>query len=133
LVVDDCVAIPFFNDTHLANDEFLDPGSERDPEFDVEDFLLSGWGITRMPDQEPEDIELVFNGPAANWVGEENWHPTQQVHWLEDGRVRFCLRLPVTEEFSRWVLGYGSYCEVIRPDTLRDWIQSEAQALLRAG
>jgi uncharacterized repeat protein (TIGR01451 family) len=37
LVVDDCFAIPFFNDTHMANDEFLDPGPERDPEFDEPD------------------------------------------------------------------------------------------------
>ncbi|HET6770572.1 MAG TPA: hypothetical protein VFH75_02910 [Actinomycetota bacterium] len=37
LVVDDCFAIPFVNDTHLANDEFLDPGPERDPEFDEPD------------------------------------------------------------------------------------------------
>jgi predicted DNA-binding transcriptional regulator YafY len=104
---------------------------QRDPEFDVEDFLLSGWGITRMPDQEPEHIELIFSGPSAHWVAEENWHPTQQVEWMDDGRIRFCLHLPVTEEFSRWVLGYGSYCEVVNPDTLRDWIHGEARALLR--
>jgi predicted DNA-binding transcriptional regulator YafY len=103
---------------------------ERDPEFDVEDFLLEGWGITRLPDQEPEPIELIFNGPSAHWVAEENWHPTQCVEWLDDGRVRFCLNLPVTEEFSRWVLSYGSYCEVRSPETLREWIQSQAKALL---
>ena len=34
LVVDECNAIPFVNDTHLANDDFLDPGPVRDPEFD---------------------------------------------------------------------------------------------------
>jgi hypothetical protein len=34
LVADDCVAIPFINDSHLANDTVLDPGPERDPEFD---------------------------------------------------------------------------------------------------
>jgi hypothetical protein len=34
LVVDQCFAYPFFQDTHLANDRFLDPGPIRDPEFD---------------------------------------------------------------------------------------------------
>ncbi|HEV8572239.1 MAG TPA: hypothetical protein VGR49_04190 [Actinomycetota bacterium] len=33
LVADNCHAIPFFNDTHLANDIF-DPGPTRDPDFD---------------------------------------------------------------------------------------------------
>lgn len=35
LVVDNCFAYPFVNDTHLANDAFLDPRPEiRDPDFD---------------------------------------------------------------------------------------------------
>jgi hypothetical protein len=34
LVADECNAIPFVNDTHLANDQFLDPGPVRDPDFD---------------------------------------------------------------------------------------------------
>jgi len=34
LVADNCFTIPFVNDTHLANDAFLDPGPERDPGFD---------------------------------------------------------------------------------------------------
>jgi hypothetical protein len=34
LVTDACFTIPFFQDAHLANDEFLDPGPERDPDFD---------------------------------------------------------------------------------------------------
>jgi hypothetical protein len=33
--VDNCFAYPFVNDTHLANDAFLDPGPVRDPEFDA--------------------------------------------------------------------------------------------------
>jgi predicted DNA-binding transcriptional regulator YafY len=103
---------------------------EPDAEFDVEDFLLEGWGITRVPDQEPEVIELRFSGPAAHWVSEENWHPTQHVEWLDDGYVRFRLKLPVTEELARWVLSYGSYCEVVSPESLRSWIRNQAQALL---
>jgi hypothetical protein len=34
LVADECAAIPFVNDTHLANDTELDPGPVRDPDFD---------------------------------------------------------------------------------------------------
>ncbi|HLF74837.1 MAG TPA: post-COAP-1 domain-containing protein, partial [Anaerolineales bacterium] len=34
LVADACFSYPFFQDAHLANDEFLDPGPERDPDFD---------------------------------------------------------------------------------------------------
>jgi len=34
LVSDACFTYPFFQDAHLANDEFIDPGPERDPDFD---------------------------------------------------------------------------------------------------
>jgi predicted DNA-binding transcriptional regulator YafY len=102
----------------------------RDPEFDVENFLEAGWGITRVPDQPAESIELIFEGPAAYWVSEENWHPTQQIEWLHGGRLRYCLHVPVTEEFCRWVLSYGSYCEVIAPDSLREWIGEQSREIL---
>jgi uncharacterized repeat protein (TIGR01451 family) len=37
LAVDDCIAYPFVNDTHLANDPFLDPGpGPRDPDFHLD-------------------------------------------------------------------------------------------------
>lgn len=33
--MDNCFAYPFVNDTHLANDAFLDPGpGPRDPDYD---------------------------------------------------------------------------------------------------
>jgi Ca2+-binding RTX toxin-like protein len=44
LVADDCGAIPFINDSHLGNDTVLDPGPDRDPEFDV--------GLPNSPYQE---------------------------------------------------------------------------------
>ena len=58
LVVTDCVAIPFFNDTHLANDEYIDPGPVRDPEFDD--------GVPSSPYQEV----ITWRVPnIANWGG----------------------------------------------------------------
>jgi predicted DNA-binding transcriptional regulator YafY len=110
--------------------ELTDATFERDPEFDFEDFLTSGWGITRLPEQEPEEIELVFESPAALWVAEESWHPTQRLEWLDDGRLRLCLAVPVTEEFARWVLRYGSSCYVVRPDSVREWIREQAESLV---
>jgi predicted DNA-binding transcriptional regulator YafY len=105
---------------------------EPDPEFDVEDFLTSGWGITRPPDGEPVDIELIFSGQPAQWVAEESWHPTQQLEWLEDGRLRFTLEVPVTEELARWVIRYGANCYVVQPDSLREWVTEQASRILSA-
>ena len=122
--------VRIFKVDRIRSLQITDEMFERDPEFDVEDFLLSGWGITRLPEQEPEEIELIFSGPATRWVGEENWHPSQELEQLDGGRIAFRLNLPVTEEFCRWVLGYGAYCEVVKPDSLRDWIHGQARSLL---
>jgi uncharacterized repeat protein (TIGR01451 family) len=66
LVVDDCVAIPFVNDTHLANDQFLDPGPVRDPEFDD--------GLPSDPYQQAINWLVpntaAFGGPAGGPSGD---------------------------------------------------------------
>ena len=80
LVADDCVAIPFVNDTHLANDQYLDPGPTRDPEFDsglrslpdVKYQQVINWrvpnsvefGGTKKPDLRPDQI-TVEDAPVA--------------------------------------------------------------------
>ena len=60
LVATDCVAVPFFNDTHLANDEFIDPGPVRDPAFDD--------GLPSSPYQEAVSWQVpntaAFGGPG---------------------------------------------------------------------
>jgi len=38
---------------------------------------------------------LVFNADAAQWVGNEEWHPQQKARWLADGRYE--LQLPYSD------------------------------------
>jgi predicted DNA-binding transcriptional regulator YafY len=104
---------------------------EPDPEFDVDEFLQAGWGITRVPDQDPVQVEILFEGPAARWVSEELWHPSQSFDWRQDGRLLYRVRVPITEEFGRWVLRYGPLAEVLRPAALREWIAEQAEAMAR--
>ena len=101
-----------------------------DPEFSVDEFLAAAWGMTRPPDQSPEQVELLFSTTAARWVAEEQWHPSQSLEWLDDGRLRFTVRVPVTEEFARWVMRYGRECTVVRPDSLRAWLVDQARAMI---
>ncbi len=100
-----------------------------DPTFDLAEFMTAGWGVTRGTQQPAEDVELLFSSVAGRWVAEERWHPSQTCAWLPDGRLQFRVRVPVTEEFARWVLRYGADCEVVRPAHLRDWLAAQARAL----
>lgn len=103
------------------------------PDFGVESYLGDGWGLLRLPEAPSEDVELVFEPSAGRWVSEERWHPRQVIDTLADGRVRFRVRVPLTHELVRWVLGYGRLVTIVAPDGLREAVRDEARAILDGG
>lgn len=121
-------AVRIFKIDRIASIEATDVFFKPDPEFDLDDFLLAGWGVTRT-EQPAEKIVLRFTPRAGRWVSEEIWHPTQTCTWLDDGRLEFTVQVPVTEEFSRWVLHYGTDCEVVAPAHLQRWVREQGRRL----
>ena len=93
--------------------------------FNLDSYMGNTWGLLRGDPQETEDVELCFDAEAGRWVAEEDWHPTQQVEHLDDGRMLFRVRIVVTSEFVKWVLRYGSQVRVEQPAHLRQTIHSE--------
>ena len=57
------------------------------------------------------------------------WHASQQVTDLPDGRSRMTMRLTGLEEVERWVLSWGTHATVIGPPALADRVRSIAAAL----
>ncbi len=102
----------------------------RQPDFDLEAFLGTGWGLMRGLGLPVENVVLHFKPPASRWVAEERWHESQQVNEFPDGSVEFRLRIQVTPEFQRWVFRYGRDVDVVGPDSLRQWVSDEAEAVL---
>lgn len=105
---------------------------DRDPAFDLDTFFAQGWGMMRGTGAEPEGVELIFSTKAARWVAEERWHAEQVCEWLPDGRLGFRVTVPVTDELRRWVLRYGTDCQVVQPASLRDWVLDQARGLIQA-
>lgn len=114
--------------TAIASDAHWEPR----PEFDLAEFLSSGWGLIRGLDAPVEKVTLRFQPPTARWVSEERWHGSQQVSWHDDGSMTFSIRIQITPEFQRWLFRYGRDVEVVEPQHLRDWVHMEAQAVLKA-
>jgi len=104
----------------------------RQPGFDLEAFLSTGWGLMRGLDLPVEEVVLRFRPPASRWIAEERWHDSQQVILLPDGRIEFRVTIQVSPEFQRWVFRYGRDVEIVAPDSLRVWMADEAQAILSA-
>lgn len=100
--------------------------------FDLSAFLTAGWGLMRGVDAPIEDVVLRFRPPSARWVVEEHWHGSQATEWNADGSLTMRLRIQITDEFRRWVFGYGRDVEVVSPTMLREWLVDEAAAVLES-
>ncbi len=64
-------------------------------------------------------VVIRFRADQATYIREREWHPTQKVRDLRDGRVELTFRAGGIYEIIRWVLSWGNAAEVIRPARLR--------------
>jgi predicted DNA-binding transcriptional regulator YafY len=78
----------------------------------------------------PRRVRLRFTAEAARWVREKQWHPSQRLRSCKDGSLEVSFRLTHLAEVKRWVLSYGSACEVLEPVELRQQVQDELRRTL---
>jgi predicted DNA-binding transcriptional regulator YafY len=78
----------------------------------------------------PQTVRLRFAPPAARYVREKTWHPTQQIDEREDGGLILTMRVNHLAEVKRWVMSFGAECEVLEPEELQLQIHDEAMELV---
>jgi len=78
----------------------------------------------------PQDIALEFDQQVARYVVEREWHPSQAISALADGRVRVSLRVCDDWALRTWILGFGGHVRVMSPKSLAANIFEEVR---RAG
>jgi predicted DNA-binding transcriptional regulator YafY len=106
--------------------ETLGTRFERPSDFDAAKHLEGAWGIVRG---DVVRVKVVFTRAVARYVRERLWHPTQQFHDLDAGRLEMTLRVADTLEVRRWILGFGPEAEVREPAALREAVRRQAEAL----
>ncbi len=104
--------------------EFLDESYEIPPDFDPREKLKNAWGIW-YTEKEPVRVVLRFGTAVAKRVAETQWHHTQQVERLEDGRLRWQADVAEWREMLPWIRGWGADVEVLEPKALRRKIERE--------
>lgn len=112
---------------------------KRPEQFDLGELFRSSFGITRS-NREPVEIVVRFTGTAAAVVEERVWHDSQRLTWLpaepglfevsetEPDALIAAFTLAEVVEFKRWVMGFGSHAEVLKPDWLRREIHDDLAA-----
>lgn len=73
---------------------------------------------------------LHFTAERARWVADEQWHPDQQGHYLDDGSYE--LRIPYSShlELVMDILRHGSHVRVVSPPSLVDEVMRQLDAAL---
>jgi predicted DNA-binding transcriptional regulator YafY len=95
-----------------------------DPAFDLKRYKAEAFGVVW---EKPRTVVLRFSPDQAPYIREREWHPTQRLRDLRDGRLELIFRAGGTFEITRWILGWGDAVEVVRPAALR----RDVAALLR--
>jgi predicted DNA-binding transcriptional regulator YafY len=75
-------------------------------------------------------VRVEFDAFAARMVGEREWHPSQRIKAVEDGRIELSLELGSLEEIERWILSWGGHATVRAPAELVGRVRKAAEAIL---
>ncbi len=95
-------------------------------DFNTEDFMRSSFGtfVGNLA-----TIKIHFETDIAGYIQERIWHESQEIESQEDGSIIFKVTVAGTDEIKFWVLNWGAKATVLEPDSLRDEIKSEAEAM----
>lgn len=64
----------------------------------------------------PETIVIEFTAAEAPYVREREFHASQTIEELPEGRIRLTLKVVIDWELQAWVMGFGPAARVIQPE-----------------
>lgn len=108
--------------------EVTDEAFTVDPAFDPKRLEAEAFGVVW---ERPMTVVVRFRADQAPYMREREWHPTQKIRELRDGRVEVTFRAGGMFEIMRWILGWGDAAEVVRPAKLRLAISAAHQRATR--
>lgn len=98
-------------------------------DFHIAEFFDGTFRVIRDEHQPLQNVRLRFVPSAAKYIREKVWHPSQKLHVDADGSAVLELSLRSLLEVRRWILSWGSECEVLEPLALRADIAREAATI----
>ena len=99
---------------------------EMPKDFNIDDFMKSSFGVFHG---EPVRVRIWFAADIAEYIREKTWHETQKIETQKDGSIIFEVEVAGMKEIEFWVLKWGAKAKVLAPESLRDEIRSEIEAM----
>jgi predicted DNA-binding transcriptional regulator YafY len=110
--------------------QLLDEAAQIPADFNATEYFRDAIGITAFKGAALR-IVLKADAIAARYIETQAFHQSQKLLEKQDAYSIFELRILVTEEFIRSLLGYAGEVEVLEPESLRSTLKERAQALLK--
>jgi predicted DNA-binding transcriptional regulator YafY len=117
-------ALPRISNPAVFKTQFVRP-----PDFSPEKFFANALGV--LGGERDYRVTIRFDHVVADRIREREWHESQELRNLPDGRLELRLRLGALPEIERWVLTWGSDAEVVQPKELRERLKATAATLLK--
>ncbi|MCG8650734.1 MAG: WYL domain-containing protein, partial [Pirellulales bacterium] len=106
-----------------ALDEYFKPN----PNIDVSDHLGKSIGI--FSGESATAVKIRLGQRAAAWVGEDPWHPEQQLEVQQDGSAILTVPASHPREMLPKVLSLGADAEVLAPENFRQAVAEAVQEM----
>ena len=97
-------------------------------DFNISEYLGDSFRGVRG-EGKSQKIHLRFRPDIAGRIQERIWHQNQELTILEDGSLEMHLSVSDFADLKRWILWWGSDCEILEPDQLREELISEIQSM----
>ena len=110
--------------------QLLDEAAQIPADFNASDYFRDAVGITAF---KGEAVKIIIKAEpvAARYIETQAFHASQKLVKKQPTFSIFELRILITEEFIRNLLGYAGEVEVIEPASLRQTLKERAQSLLK--
>ena len=103
-------------------ERFVVPG-----DFDFRKLSASQFGIHWGEDD--VEVKIWFARPAAAYIRERIWHPSQAIADNTDGSLVLSLTVNHLLELQRWILSWGAMAQVLEPPSLVDEVRNTVQSM----
>ena len=98
-------------------------------DFDFKKYFLSTFGLYKG--KSTKEVTLRFTPEKSKWIKDQIWHKNQKVKLLEDGSLEISFPVSDFSEIKREILKHGDAVTVIKPESLRELIKSEAISIAK--
>lgn len=109
---------------HLARvlaAEVLDETFERDPSFSLEEYARTGFGAFHGTTHE---VVIELTPEVAHVARENEYHPTQEIDELGDGRVLLRMQTAGLPRLAAWIAGFGGKARAVEPPALIELVRA---------